>query len=66
VIILIHQITFIVAIDYTASNGDPSTPGSLHFVDPAGRLNQYAQAIVGIGNVIECYDPDKVLSFTIN
>mmetsp|Transcript_3269 Transcript_3269/g.4610 ORF Transcript_3269/g.4610 Transcript_3269/m.4610 type:complete len:592 (+) Transcript_3269:72-1847(+) len=54
------EISFIVAIDYTASNGDPVRPDSLHYVDPTGaRLNQYANAILGIGNVIEFYDSDK-------
>ncbi|CAN0008814.1 unnamed protein product, partial [Ectocarpus sp. 13 AM-2016] len=33
------QIAFTVAIDYTASNGDPSQPGTLHYHDPTGHTN---------------------------
>lgn len=32
---------FTVAVDYTASNGDPSQPGTLHYHDPSGvSLNE--------------------------
>lgn len=31
------QIGFTVAIDYTASNGNPSKRGSLHYHDPSNR-----------------------------
>lgn len=44
------------AIDYTASNGSPVDPRSLHYVDPAGVvLNDYAKAMSGIGRVLEFY-----------
>lgn len=44
------------AIDYTASNGNPADPRSLHYVDPAGAvLNDYAKAMSGIGRVLEFY-----------
>lgn len=44
------------AIDYTASNGSPADPRSLHYVDPAGVvLNDYAKAMSGIGRVLEFY-----------
>ena len=44
------------AIDYTASNGSPADPRSLHYVDPNGVvLNDYAQAMSGIGRVLEFY-----------
>lgn len=33
------QIAFTVAVDYTASNGDPSQAGTLHYHDPSGRTN---------------------------
>ncbi|KAG6538257.1 hypothetical protein ZIOFF_003370 [Zingiber officinale] len=53
------ELNFMVAIDFTASNGDPRLPASLHFIDPSGRLNSYQQAIVGVGEVLQFYDSDK-------
>ncbi|CBJ26472.1 Copine [Ectocarpus siliculosus] len=54
------QIGFTVAIDYTASNGDPSRRGSLHYHDPTGRTNnEYAQAIQSVGGVLEYFDDDR-------
>ncbi|CAM9714165.1 unnamed protein product [Ectocarpus sp. 12 AP-2014] len=54
------EISFTMAIDYTASNGNPADPRSLHYVDPAGTvLNDYAKAMSGIGRVLEFYDTDK-------
>ncbi|KAG5189453.1 Copine-domain-containing protein [Tribonema minus] len=53
------ELQFQCAIDYTSSNGDPATPGSLHYRDPSGKLNEYARAISDIGSVIEFYDADK-------
>lgn len=52
------------AIDYTASNGNPADPRSLHYVDPAGVvLNDYARAMSGIGRVLEFYGKTTVISF---
>ena len=45
-----------VAIDYTASNGEPTTPGSLHALGPN---NQYENALFNVGMVVEPYDSDK-------
>ncbi|CAM9291797.1 unnamed protein product, partial [Sphacelaria rigidula] len=54
------QIQITVAIDYTASNGDPNMASSLHHHDPSGRtMNQYAQAISSVGSILEYYDADK-------
>ena len=47
---------FTVAIDFTASNGNPSTPSSLHYLNPYGTPNQYAAAIQAVGNIIQDYD----------
>lgn len=44
-----------IAIDLTASNGDPSSPQSLHYINPVG-YNEYLQAIWAVGNVIQDYD----------
>lgn len=49
-----------VAIDFTGSNGSPSEPDSLHYLIPSGRLNQYQQAIVSIGSILQDYDTDKM------
>ena len=54
------ELNLMVAIDYTASNGDPTTPTSLHYFDPTGAsLNQYQLALRAVGNIIEQYDTDK-------
>jgi len=43
------QLHFTVAIDFTASNGDPNDPRSLHYRSPHGD-NQYSLAIKSVGN----------------
>lgn len=54
------EISFTMAIDYTASNGSPADPRSLHYVDPAGVvLNDYAKAMSGIGRVLEFYGEER-------
>lgn len=44
------------AIDYTASNGEPSSADSLHFMGPN---NQYEKALWSVGQVVEPYDADR-------
>ncbi|KAF5453940.1 hypothetical protein F2P56_023649 [Juglans regia] len=53
------ELNFMVAIDFTASNGNPRNPDSLHYIDPSGRLNSYQKAIIDVGEVIQFYDSDK-------
>jgi len=49
------------AIDFTASNGNPSSPESLHYFLPNSTcLNQYEMAIHSVGQIIEDYDSDKL------
>ncbi|KAL0005769.1 hypothetical protein SO802_013330 [Lithocarpus litseifolius] len=48
-----------VAVDFTASNGNPQNLDSLHYIDPSGRLNSYQQAILEVGEVIQFYDSDR-------
>ncbi|CAL4187739.1 unnamed protein product, partial [Meganyctiphanes norvegica] len=47
-----------IAIDFTASNGDPRSPQSLHYINPSAP-NQYSSAIQSVGEIIEDYDTDK-------
>ncbi|KAI8544103.1 hypothetical protein RHMOL_Rhmol08G0269400 [Rhododendron molle] len=53
------QLNFMVAIDFTASNGNPRLPDSLHYIDPSGRPNAYQRAILDVGEVLQFYDSDK-------
>ncbi|CAO2818360.1 unnamed protein product [Amaranthus hypochondriacus] len=53
------ELNFMVAIDFTASNGNPRLPDSLHYIDPSGRPNAYQKAILEIGGVLQFYDSDK-------
>ncbi|GER32440.1 calcium-dependent phospholipid-binding protein [Striga asiatica] len=54
-----YELNFMVAIDFTASNGNPRLPDSLHYIDPSGRLNAYQRAILEVGGVLQFYDSDK-------
>ena len=49
------QINFTVAIDFTASNGEPTSPTSLHYIDPVNP-NEYTMALVSVGEICENYD----------
>ncbi|NXW91088.1 CPNE9 protein, partial [Alopecoenas beccarii] len=53
------QLNFTVAIDFTASNGMPSQPTSLHYASPY-QLSAYALALKAVGEVIQDYDSDKL------
>jgi len=53
------QLNFTVAIDYTASNGNPSDPKSLHYFN-ATQNNQYTDAIRAVGDIVQEYDSDKL------
>ncbi|XP_022987255.1 protein BONZAI 1-like isoform X1 [Cucurbita maxima] len=54
-----YEMNFMVAVDFTASNGNPRLPDSLHFIDPSGRPNSYQRAIIEVGEVLQFYDSDK-------
>jgi len=49
------QMNFTVAIDFTASNGDPRSPQSLHHIDHH-QMNMYARALHSVGEIIQDYD----------
>ncbi|XP_062248858.1 copine Va [Platichthys flesus] len=53
------QIHFTVAIDFTASNGNPSQSTSLHYMNPY-QMNAYAMALQAVGEIIQDYDSDKM------
>lgn len=44
-----------VGIDFTASNGNPREPSSLHYINPMGS-NEYLSAIWAVGQIIQDYD----------
>uniref|UniRef100_A0A8C7R1B3 Copine-2 n=1 Tax=Oncorhynchus mykiss TaxID=8022 RepID=A0A8C7R1B3_ONCMY len=48
-----------VGIDFTASNGNPREPSSLHYINPLGS-NEYLSAILAVGQIIQDYDTDKM------
>uniref|UniRef100_A0A8C9UB09 Copine-2 n=1 Tax=Serinus canaria TaxID=9135 RepID=A0A8C9UB09_SERCA len=48
-----------VGIDFTASNGNPQEPSSLHYINPLGT-NEYLSAIWAVGQIIQDYDSDKM------
>nr|CAB3233484.1 copine-8-like [Phallusia mammillata] len=53
------ELNFVVAIDFTASNGNPLQPSSLHYINPH-QPNQYALAIQAVGDIVQDYDTDKL------
>ncbi|XP_062144806.1 protein BONZAI 3-like isoform X4 [Alnus glutinosa] len=48
------ELNFMVAVDFTASNGNPRNPDSLHYIDPSGRLNSY-QRVEGVEGIMAAY-----------
>lgn len=54
------EMNMVMAIDFTGSNGNPAQPGTLHYADPYGTLNQYQQTITSLSEVMVQYDNDQV------
>nr|CAD2155336.1 unnamed protein product [Meloidogyne enterolobii] len=52
------QLEFAVSIDFTASNGNPRSPSSRHYVDQF-YLNQYELAIKSVLEICEHYNTSK-------
>lgn len=44
-----------VAIDFTASNGDPRNSCSLHYINPY-QPNEYLKALIAVGEICQDYD----------
>jgi hypothetical protein len=53
------EIGLVVAIDFTASNGDPKQKASLHYLTPT-EPNEYAKAIIAVGEILAPYDSDNM------
>lgn len=53
------ELNFMVAVDFTASNGDPRRPDSLHCISSPGQFNAYQKAIMEVGEVIQFYDSNR-------
>jgi len=55
------QISLAVAIDFTASNGDPREPGTPHYFHPPESMewNDYEKAIFAVGSILAKYDTDQ-------
>ncbi|CAM8984301.1 unnamed protein product [Rhodiola kirilowii] len=53
------EFNLMVAIDFTASNGNSRLPDSLHYIDPSGRPNVYHKVVLEVGEVLQVYDSDK-------
>lgn len=54
------EISLMVGIDFTASNGDPMQPGTLHYWD-ALEPNEYELAIRSAGDILAEYDTDQLI-----
>jgi len=53
------QLNCTIAIDFTASNGNPQSVASLHYTGSAVP-NQYEQALTAVGEIIQDYDSDRL------
>jgi len=54
------QVNFTLAVDFTASNGNPMDPNSLHYRGDPSRPNQYVTAIRSVGEIVQDYDSDSM------
>ena len=53
------KLHFVVAIDFTTSNGLPNDPNSLHYWDRQRAENPYTVAIRSVGEIFQDYDVGK-------
>lgn len=54
------QLNLIAAIDFTGSNGSPSSPSSLHYINPH-KPNQYQITLRAVADILLNYDFDKLV-----
>eukprot|EP00761_Pharyngomonas_kirbyi_P013138 gb/GECH01013165.1/.p1 GENE.gb/GECH01013165.1/~~gb/GECH01013165.1/.p1 ORF type:complete len:510 (+),score=138.88 gb/GECH01013165.1/:1-1530(+) len=52
------ELSMVVGVDFTGSNGNPSDPESLHYL--SSERNQYESAISSVGEILQHYDADKM------
>lgn len=48
------RLRFVTAVDFTQSNGEPTSPGTLHYSDGYTK-SSYGQALQGVGQVVDGY-----------
>ncbi|XVE63774.1 hypothetical protein DITRI_Ditri07aG0046800 [Diplodiscus trichospermus] len=56
------ELNFMVAIDFTASNGKPRLSDLLHYIDLSGRQNAYQKANYKVGEVLQFYEYGQAFS----
>uniref|UniRef100_A0AAZ3Q8W5 C2 domain-containing protein n=1 Tax=Oncorhynchus tshawytscha TaxID=74940 RepID=A0AAZ3Q8W5_ONCTS len=59
-----HDRQLKVAIDFTASNGDPKNSCSLHYIHPY-QPNEYLKALVAVGEICQDYDSSIPVDITL-
>lgn len=55
------EVSLMLAVDFTLSNGPPNEPNSLHYFDT--KKNEYLAAIQSVGSILQYYDQDKQIPF---
>eukprot|EP01029_Cantina_marsupialis_P029086 TRINITY_DN779775_c0_g1_i1.p1 TRINITY_DN779775_c0_g1~~TRINITY_DN779775_c0_g1_i1.p1 ORF type:complete len:626 (-),score=199.47 TRINITY_DN779775_c0_g1_i1:208-2085(-) len=55
------EMNLTVAVDFTGSNGNPRSPGSLHYINPSGQMNEYQSALSAVGQILMNYDSDQAI-----
>jgi len=53
------ELDLCVAIDFTSANGNPKEPGTYHYVNRNGKLNDYENAITAVASIVAKYDHDQ-------
>jgi len=54
------EISLVVAVDFTSSNGNPKDSKSLHYNDGVSD-NEYSKAIRAVGEILAYYDTDQLV-----
>lgn len=54
-----EQLSVVVAIDFTSSNGDPTSPNSLHAFRTDGSMNEYQRTTHSVCDILLNYDWDQ-------